>query len=1292
MTQNPVASTSDIAPLSQKDREFLASKGLSAPTEPGFILQGGENCSDYFDLGSALPTSDAGTTTGRVNNYGPYGTLPACWPGYFSGTSSGAGPDVTYKWTAPSAGLYNFSLCGSSYDTGLEIYNFTCPTEPTIADLICGNDDQCGLQSELTNISLTAGQAVLIVVDGWGSSNGAYTLNITETPTCVPDFTVTAPGSWSGSTVGAGDDCSLRLGEDHIYEVIIPYEADWEFSFCGGPSSWDAYLYLGTLCCFGDLGYNDDGCTGANEMMPILAQHLVAGTYYVDFEPYSSGYTGDYTFTVSEVVPCVVTIPPGATMETEDNGGCNSIPPAFPDTIVCGETVAGTGWFDGATRDTDWFIFTLTSNKDVTITATAEFPYLAGIIVPFSSDPCDNSGSLTYYILGGACDTLSVTGFLAGPGPGVYVAFFAPQFSAPFTTGDYWMSMTCADPAPCIPDLQITAPGTWSGTTCGMLDDNYNTCLGSYDEGEDFVYEVILPIDTTIEITLDPLGTTYTGIAIATECEMLNCIAFDNEWQGIPHSIPPLDLTAGTYYIMVDTWPLPDCIPSFNLSITYSVPCVALCPPGGIQETEDNGGCNSVPYAFPDTIQCGETVCGTGWFDGSTRDTDWFLFNVTENSYVTLTATAEFDWIAGLIKPLSADPCDNTGYFDYYVTGGPCDTLSVTGEFYVPGPGIYIAFFAPQFTTVFTDAPYWMTMTCEHLPSPGFSVNPPAVSGQADTGGVDTELLTVSNTGDADLTADVSISINPPAMPSILPPVGNDPMASLRVNEVERVPSNIIPSAPDPNVILQGGDNIGSATPITALPYNDVGTTSGYFDDYNEICPYDYTGAPDVVYSFVATVDSVLTITLCNGSLYDTKLYVYENTVGNVVGCNDDACPGWVSELSANYNAPVTVIAGNTYYIVVDGYDSFSYGSYVIDVDYAVPPPPPPGCPDTGVLLGANPTLPSESWAFNTSDTELGYTVFESFAGVFGTIEEIHFWGLDLICCWTECDEDPADFEIGFYQDSSGYPGPQVGLYNVTVSPVALGNFIGYTQKGYVATITPPMVMSQGWFSIKNTTIDACSFLWQNSLFGSDGNSWQYNDNLGTWAATFDDQAFCFVGTYQEPWLSVDVTSIFVPPAGTAPVNVTMDAADLAIGTYTGDVVFNTNELGATVHTVPVTFDVTGGGGGCTYIPGDINNFGGPNGIDVTYGVAYLKGGSYPPVDCNPPCAVGDTVFFAAMDVNGTCSTNGIDITYFVAYLKQLQPALLYCDDCPPAGLAAPGAGQDRPAIVPIKKAMSNQQ
>jgi hypothetical protein len=78
------------------------------------------------------------------------------------------------------------------------------------------------------------------------------------------------------------------------------------------------------------------------------------------------------------------------------------------------------------------------------------------------------------------------------------------------------------------------------------------------------------------------------------------------------------------------------------------------------------------------------------------------------------------------------------------------------------------------------------------------------------------------------------------------------------------------------------------------------------------------------------------------------------------------------------------------------------------------------------------------------------------------------------------------------------------------------------------------------------------------------------------------------------------------------------------------------------------------------YTPGDINGNGQGNGIDITFGVAYFKGGPPPPraFDCT-----GAMGLFAEADVNGNCAFNGIDITYFVAYLKG-GPGLQFCQNC----------------------------
>lgn len=80
----------------------------------------------------------------------------------------------------------------------------------------------------------------------------------------------------------------------------------------------------------------------------------------------------------------------------------------------------------------------------------------------------------------------------------------------------------------------------------------------------------------------------------------------------------------------------------------------------------------------------------------------------------------------------------------------------------------------------------------------------------------------------------------------------------------------------------------------------------------------------------------------------------------------------------------------------------------------------------------------------------------------------------------------------------------------------------------------------------------------------------------------------------------------------------------------------------------------------CVYITGDANGNGAFNGIDVTYGVSYFKGGQPPPYTCY---CDGHT-WFVAGDTNGDCVYNGLDITYGVSYFKG-GPAIHPCPACP---------------------------
>ena len=177
-----------------------------------------------------------------------------------------------------------------------------------------------------------------------------------------------------------------------------------------------------------------------------------------------------------------------------------------------------------------------------------------------------------------------------------------------------------------------------------------------------------------------------------------------------------------------------------------------------------------------------------------------------------------------------------------------------------------------------------------------------------------------------------------------------------------------------------------------------------------------------------------------------------------------------------------------------------------------------------------------------------------------------------------------------------------------------------------------------------------------------------------------DSMAIKIVAPFQ--WLSVHPNSGLIAPAGN-PIDLTvgMDATGLTSGTYTGNVYLYSNDPNHTQVTVPVTFTVTGGGGNCVYMPGDINGNHSVNGVDIVFAVNYFKGaGNHPPVDCFPQCPGTPNPFYAAGDVNGNCAFNGIDITYFVRYLKLQVPSLLSCPSCPPAADLAPAV---MPSLTP---------
>ena len=83
--------------------------------------------------------------------------------------------DVWHSLVPSENGNYTISLCGSSFDTTLSIYDACDGVE-----LAC-NDDMCGVSSEVV-VDLTVGQNYLIRIAGYDNAAGEYILLATKRP------------------------------------------------------------------------------------------------------------------------------------------------------------------------------------------------------------------------------------------------------------------------------------------------------------------------------------------------------------------------------------------------------------------------------------------------------------------------------------------------------------------------------------------------------------------------------------------------------------------------------------------------------------------------------------------------------------------------------------------------------------------------------------------------------------------------------------------------------------------------------------------------------------------------------------------------------------------------------------------------------------------------------------------------------------------------------------------------------------------------------------------------------
>ena len=135
-------------------------------------------------------------------------------------------------------------------------------------------------------------------------------------------------------------------------------------------------------------------------------------------------------------------------------------------------------------------------------------------------------------------------------------------------------------------------------------------------------------------------------------------------------------------------------------------------------------------------------------------------------------------------------------------------------------------------------------------------------------------------------TTALAFELNPSTSPKTVAPVAASPI--------------------DPAMIRQGGDTIEDAVAIS-IPHNGTGTTEGYTDNYDEVCPYENSTSPDVVYTFTTGAELYLRVDLY-GSTYDTKVYMYDADM-TLVACKTITIRTTCRESKVSLSCPVFSIS-----------------------------------------------------------------------------------------------------------------------------------------------------------------------------------------------------------------------------------------------------------------------------------------------------------------------------------------------------------------------------------------------
>jgi hypothetical protein len=598
------------------------------------------------------------------------------------------------------------------------------------------------------------------------------------------------------------------------------------------------------------------------------------------------------------------------------NGGCNDLVNGAVSLADLGDVICGNYWAEGSFRDTDWYEFTLTENKIVSFSLQGQIQ--SNIFLVGASCP---AGVIATGIgAAGSCDPVQINDVCLVAGTYRIVVVPALFEGTPCTAeAKYLLSLidtgnVCtAAPGDVCDDALPVVEGDNAVSTIGAFtngDPLDPTCasFGSVTMFNDTWYTFtpatsgLYTISTCDQIDFDSRLALYSG-----DCSSLSLLACNDDGSGCggftSEMVAALD--AGTEYrIRLGGFNAAES-GSGTLTISQFVGCdEAACPSGGVEENEIcgadlNGGCNGgVGY---ESIAVGTPICGNFWASGSTRDTDWYSFNLTESRTVTMTVNANIDVTIGLLDA-------NCPPFIYAIEIQP--GCGATLSFCLPA-GDSVAFVAPSgFDFPPCDSGdlnnYVLTVTAGDECTP-------VTCGSPDAG----DCCTANGTpfcNDADCCAAVC------AADGFCCSVAWDALCADQATDLCAICA-IDPPANDEcttAVAIFDGDTAFSTLGATdSLPALDPTCDEGFGTAFVQ----------DIWFSYTATCDGTVTFSTCGLADFDTRLALYTDCdTFSLVACNDDGpgCPGLSSLMTAE------LTEGTTYLLRVGGFAADGTGTISI--------------------------------------------------------------------------------------------------------------------------------------------------------------------------------------------------------------------------------------------------------------------------------------------------------------------------------------------------------------------------